>query len=177
MSATARECRLPTLVVMGVSGCGKSQTSQAVAAALGLRPIEADNFHNAENIRQMHAGVPLTDAQRFDWLDALAGEMQQALREGAGFVLACSALKRRYRERLREAVPGLRFVHLAVDYETALQRVGGRSGHFMPSALVASQFATLESPADEPGVLTVDATQPREAVRRQIIDWMRGPFG
>ncbi len=163
----------PTLVVMGVSGCGKTQTSRALAAELGVRYIEADDFHPAENLAQMRVGLPLTDAQRIGWLQALGGEMRQAVDDGCGFVLACSALRRRYRQVLRAAVPGLRFVHLVVDPETARQRVGARVGHFMPGSLVDSQFATLESPAGEPGVLSVDTRQPREVVRRRIIDWLR----
>ena len=115
-----------------------------------------------------------TDADRVEWLHALIAEMQRTLAAGSGFVLACSALKRSYRELLRSAVPELRFAHLAIDYETAVQRVGGRPGHFMPISLVDSQFATLESPEGEPGVLTVDASQPREVVLRQIVEWMQG---
>ena len=159
---------------MGVSGCGKTQTSRALAAELGMRYIEADDFHPAENLAQMRASLPLTDAQRIGWLQALGDEMRRAVDDGCGFVLACSALRRGYRQVLRDAVPGLHFVHLVVDPETARQRVGARVGHFMPGSLVDSQFATLESPAGEPGVLSVDARQPPEEVRQRIIDWLRG---
>ena len=159
---------------MGVSGSGKTDTSHAVADALGLPHIEADNFHPAENGARMRAGTPLSDTDRVQWLHALVGEMQRTLDSGSGFVLACSALKRSYRELLRSAVPGLRFAHLAIDYDTAVQRVGARPGHFMPISLVDSQFATLESPEGEPGVLTVDASQPRDVVLLQIVEWMHG---
>ena len=161
------------LVVMGVSGSGKTETSHAVADALGFRHIEADHFHPEENVARMRAGTPLSDADRVEWLQKLVVEMQRAIRDDVGFVLACSALKCRYRDLLRDAVPGLSFAHLAIDYETAVQRVGGRAGHFMPISLVDSQFATLESPEGEPGVLVVDASQPRELVLEEIVGWMQ----
>lgn len=165
------------LVVMGVSGSGKTETSHAVADALGFRHIEADHFHPEENVARMRAGTPLSDADRVEWLQKLVVEMQHAIDDGVGFVLACSALKRRYRDLLRDAVSGLRFAHLSIDYDTAVQRVGGRAGHFMPITLVDSQFATLESPEGEPGVLVVDASQEREQVLAEIVDWMQRPSG
>src|SRR5690606_24116483 len=160
------------LVVMGVSGSGKTDTSVAVAAALGFRHIEADHFHSEANIRHMREGIPLSDAQRIEWLHKLIAEMQLAVADGVGFVLACSALKRSYRDLLRNAVERLRFAHLSVDVETARLRVGGRADHFMPTSLVDSQFATLEPPEGEPGVLTVDASRPRQAVVAEIVEWM-----
>lgn len=168
LSATGR-----ALVVMGVSGSGKTETSHAVADALGFRHIEADHFHPEENVARMRAGTPLSDADRVEWLQKLVVEMQRAIDDGVGFVLACSALKRRYRDLLRDAVAELRFAHLSIDYDTAVQRVGGRAGHFMPISLVDSQFATLESPEGEPGVLVVDASQSRDQVLVEIVDWMQ----
>lgn len=165
------------LVVMGVSGSGKTETSHAVADALGFRHIEADHFHPEENVARMRAGTPLSDADRVEWLQKLVIEMQRAIDDDVGFVLACSALKRRYRDLLRDAVPGLCFAHLSIDYDTAIQRVGGRAGHFMPISLVDSQFATLESPAGEPHVLVVDASQPREQVLNEITRWMKQDGG
>ncbi|MCQ4320641.1 gluconokinase, GntK/IdnK-type [Stutzerimonas stutzeri] len=162
---------------MGVSGSGKTETSHAVADALGFRHIEADHFHPEENVARMRAGTPLSDADRVEWLQKLVIEMQRAIDDGVGFVLACSALKRRYRDLLRDAVPGLCFAHLSIDYDTAVQRVGGRAGHFMPISLVDSQFATLESPAGEPHVLVVDASQPREQVLNEITRWMNQDGG
>ncbi|MEX6504271.1 gluconokinase, GntK/IdnK-type [Pseudomonas zhanjiangensis] len=159
---------------MGVSGSGKSEISQAVARQLGWRHIEADQFHPRENVERMRAGIPLSDDDRRHWLDALIIQMQDAEAAGEGFVLACSALKRSYRDRLRGAVPGLRFAHLAIDHATALQRVGARPGHFMPTSLVDSQFATLEDPSGEPGVLAVNAAQSRSAVVGQVCAWVRG---
>ncbi len=165
------------LVVMGVSGSGKTETSHAVADALGFRHIEADHFHPEENVARMRAGTPLSDADRVEWLQRLVIEMQRAIDDDVGFVLACSALKRRYRDLLRDAVPGLCFAHLSIDYDTAIQRVGGRAGHFMPISLVDSQFATLESPEGEPHVLVVDASQPREQVLNEITRWMNQDGG
>lgn len=165
------------LVIMGVSGAGKTYTSHAVADALGFRHIEADNFHPEENVARMRAGTPLSDADRVEWLRKLIAEMQRAIEDDVGFVLACSALKCRYRDLLRDAVPGLRFIHLSIDYDTAVQRVGGRAGHFMPISLVDSQFATLESPEGEPGVLVVDAAQPQETVLDEILEWIRQDAG
>ncbi|WAD28623.1 gluconokinase, GntK/IdnK-type [Pseudomonadaceae bacterium T75] len=162
---------------MGVSGAGKTYTSHALADALGYRHIEADHFHPEENVARMRAGTPLSDADRVEWLLKLIAEMRQAIEDDVGFVLACSALKCRYRDVLRDAVPGLRFIHLSIDYDTAVQRVGGRAGHFMPICLVDSQFATLESPEGEPGVLVVDAAQPRETVLEEILEWIRQDAG
>lgn len=151
-----------SIVVMGVSGCGKSSLAEALAQRLGLPAIEGDSFHPPANRAKMTAGVPLTDADRDGWLDALGAELQ---RHPGGAVLSCSALKRAYRERLRAAAPGLRFVHLALTREEALRRVAGRgAGHFFPDSLVDSQFATLESPAGEPGVVELDATLPLETL-------------
>jgi len=118
----------------------------------------------------------LTDADRLEWLDRLRLEMQKAVQDGTGFVLSCSALRRSYRDRLRDAVPGLRFAYLSVDYETALQRVGERSGHYMPTSLVKSQFDILESPRGEPGVLYVEASKASDAVVQEVSAWMHAPI-
>ncbi|MHA6493174.1 gluconokinase, GntK/IdnK-type [Pseudomonas borbori] len=171
-TATAKAPDRHTLVIMGVSGSGKTEISQAVARSLGWRLIEADHFHPAENVERMRAGTPLSDADRIHWLDALIVEMQAAQAADGDFVLACSALKLSYRTRLRDAVPGLQFAYLEIDHPTALQRVGARPGHFMPTSLVDSQFATLEPPVGEANVLTVDAAQSREQVTAQICAWV-----
>ena len=170
-SAAATPAR-HTLVVMGVSGSGKTEISHGVARELGWRHIEADSFHPSENIERMRAGIALSDEDRIQWLDALIVEMQHALAAGQSFVLACSALKLAYRERLRQAVPGLQFAYLKIDRATALQRVGARPGHFMPTSLVDSQFATLQSPEGELHVVAVDASKSREAVIAEICRWV-----
>ncbi|MEJ6021824.1 gluconokinase [Ramlibacter sp. PS4R-6] len=151
---------------MGVAGCGKSEAGQRIAQALQLPLVEGDAFHPPSNIAKMRAGTPLADEDRAGWLDALARELAA---QPQGAVLTCSALKRAYRERLRAAVPALKFVHLALPVEEAQRRVASRPGHFMPPSLVASQFAALEDPAGEPGVVTVDATRPLEDVAAQAV--------
>ena len=157
------------LVVMGVSGCGKSSLGQALAVQLGLPFIEGDAFHSAANRQKMAEGTPLTDADRAGWLEALAGQLQQ---HPAGAVLSCSALKRAYREQLRAAAPGLCFVHLALTPAEAERRVATRPGHFFKPGLVASQFNTLEPPEGEPGVLTLPATEPLPALCRRSLAWL-----
>ncbi len=160
------------LVVMGVSGCGKSSVGAAVAHALGVPLIEGDDFHPPANVAKMAAGTALTDADRRQWLAALAAELSA---HAQGAVLTCSALKRSYRNVLRSANPGLRFVHLRIGRQEALQRVAARAGeHMFPPSLVDSQFAALESPAGESGVLEVPATRAIDSLTRQITTWMRG---
>lgn len=157
---------MDSIVVMGVAGCGKSSLGADLARALGLPLVEGDDFHPPANQQKMQDGIPLTDADRAGWLDALAGELAAA---PDGTVLTCSALKRAYRDRLRAAAPGLRFVHLVLTREEALRRVAARASHFFPSSLVDSQLATLESPAGEPGVFELDATLPPEALRAEAL--------
>jgi gluconokinase len=154
------------IVVMGVSGCGKSSLGAALASALKLPLIEGDDFHPPANVEKMHTGIALTDADRTGWLDTL-GE-QLASRTG-GAVLTCSALKRAYRERLRTAVPSLHFVFMELTRAEAERRVASRgSSHMFPASLVANQFATLESPVGEPLVLAVNATAPLDALVASI---------
>jgi gluconokinase len=157
------------IVLMGVAGCGKSSLGAAVAAAEGLPLIEGDDFHSAESRRKMSQGVALTDADRAEWLGVLGGQL--AAHPG-GVVLTCSALKRAYRERLRDAAPGLRFVFLEIDRAAAQQRVAARGSHFFSAKLVNSQFATLEVPVGEPGVLRVDALEPLASLQRRVSGWL-----
>lgn len=157
---------------MGVAGCGKSTAGAAIAAAESLPLVEGDDFHSAASRAKMAGGVPLTDADRADWLVAL-GE-QLAARPG-GVVLTCSALKRAYRDQLRRAAPGLRFVFLEIARDEAQRRVAGRDTHFFSAGLVASQFATLESPVGEEGVLRVDALEPLGTLRQRVSRWLQEP--
>jgi len=158
------------LVVMGVAGCGKSSLGLAIARAEGLPLIEGDDHHSAENKARMAAGTALTDSDRDGWLATL-GELLSRHPDGA--VLSCSALKRSYRERLRAASPGLRFVFLEISPAEAQLRVTARADtHFFSSGLVASQFQTLEPPSGEPGVLTVDARLPIDALALQVQRWL-----
>lgn len=158
---------------MGVSGCGKSSVGEACAQALGWMLHEGDAYHAPQSIAKMRAGVPLTDADRAGWLDRLAALLEP--RPGAaGVVLTCSALRRKYRERLRAGNPRVGFVFLGLDYGQALGRVQSRAGHFFSPALVADQFATLESPEDEPGVLMLDATRPVAELAQAVVYWLHG---
>lgn len=150
------------LVVMGVSGCGKTTLSQALAAALGLRAVDGDDLHLPESVRKMSAGIALTDDDRWPWLDRVAATLDSH-RDGdppSGHVVACSALRRAYRDHLRERVPGLRFVFLDGDAALLHQRMAQRAGHFMQLQLLESQLNTLERPGkNEDDVLTLQADQ------------------
>jgi gluconokinase len=151
---------LRAAVVMGVAGCGKSAVGEALAVRLGWRMIEGDRLHPPANVERMSAGLPLTDEHRWGWLDAIGAEIAAAGREGAGAIAACSALKRKYRDRLRGFARPILFIHLAVDKATASERVAARQGHFMPASLVDSQFADLEPPGADEGAITLDGGQP-----------------
>jgi gluconokinase len=152
------------LVVMGVSGSGKSTVAAGLAVRLSLPFRDGDDFHGPANVAKMRAGVPLTDADREPWLAAIAQALADESAYPGGLVVACSALKKAYRQRLRRA-GGVRFVFLAVPMSMLEQRLRARSGHFMPASLLASQLQTLERPeADEADVCTVDAGGPMEAV-------------
>jgi gluconokinase len=158
------------VVIMGVAGCGKSSFAAALSQALGWQLIEGDEFHPVENVNKMRAGVPLTDEDRAGWLDVLANELVQ---RGPNAVLTCSALKKAYRDRLRQSVPALRFVHLDLTREQSIARVTQRPGHYFQPALVDSQFAALEKPVDEAGVFTADATQSIETIQAQVCAWLQ----
>ncbi|OYT93243.1 MAG: gluconokinase [Burkholderiales bacterium PBB3] len=159
---------------MGVSGCGKSSVAAAVAARLGLVWVEGDDHHPASNIERMRSGLALTDADRAEWLDTLGDLLSQ--HQPHGVVMTCSALKQTYRQKLRACAPDVRFVFMDLSPDAALQRVQARgSSHFMPTSLVQSQFAALESPIGEPGVLQVDATLPRDAITQAVLQWLQAP--
>lgn len=146
------------VIVMGVAGSGKTTVGQALAEALGATFLDADDFHPPANIEKMAQGIPLTDADRQPWLDAIHAALFACDRRGQPTVLACSALKADYRSRLSAGrTDAIRWVYLNVDRETLLARMTGRTTHFMPPALLDSQLQTLEEPAD---AITVDAKQP-----------------
>jgi gluconokinase len=159
---------------MGVAGSGKSTLGAAVAERMGWPMIEGDDFHSDENKARMRAGVPLSDADREGWLRSLAQELQWR-RDGA--VLTCSALKCSYRDILRAASPGLAFVFLEISQDEALRRVRARGQHFFPPELLQSQFATLEPPLDEAGVLRLDAGLPLPMLVNQTVEWLSGNSG
>ncbi|MFF7332132.1 gluconokinase, GntK/IdnK-type [Streptomyces sp. NPDC008150] len=153
------------VVVMGVAGTGKTTIGPLLATRLGVPYAEADDFHPPANIAKMTAGTPLTDEDRAPWLDAIGSWAHG--REGLGGVVSCSALKRSYRDRLRAAAPGLVFVHLTGDRSLIEDRMTHRQGHFMPAALLDSQFATLQPlAADEAGVDVDVAGSPDEITGR-----------
>ncbi len=159
-----------SLVVMGVAGCGKSSLGELCAGSLGLPLLEGDDFHSESNVTKMRSGTPLSDEDRAAWLEALATQLQA---HPQGVVLTCSALKLRYRERLRAAAPGLRFVFLDLTQDQARERVAARPAHLFPVSLVASQFAALEDPRLELGVLHLDATQPLKDLGSAVVRWVR----
>ena len=148
------------LVLMGVCGCGKSTVGQALAQRLGWEFVEGDELHPGVNVAKMASGQALSDADRQDWLLALAACMRQAAQEGRSLVLSCSALKRAYRNLLRSecgSASSLRFIHLHADEALLVQRMAQRSGHYMPASLLHSQLAILEAPAADERALTLDA--------------------
>jgi len=157
------------ILVMGVAGCGKSTLGSQLARALECALIEGDDFHPQANLEKMAAGIALDDGDRWPWLARLGQDLQ---RQPGHAVLSCSALKRCYRDLLRTAVPGLRIVHVDISPEQAAERVAARPGHVFPASLVASQFQTLESPAGERDVYSVDA---RDAIATQadaVLAWL-----
>jgi gluconokinase len=159
----------PAIVVMGVSGSGKTSIGEGLAAHLGMPLLEGDQFHPKANIAKMSSGTPLTDDDRWPWLDAIAAAMRDA---PDGVIVTCSALRRVYRDRLRErAGRPVLFVFLDGAKETIAARLADRKGHFMPPSLLASQFATLEPPgAGEPGIVRVSIDPPVDAVVAAALD-------
>ncbi|QJD94349.1 gluconokinase [Duganella dendranthematis] len=153
---------------MGVSGCGKSTVGQALATANGVGFVEGDQFHPEANVAKMSAGVALNDDDRADWLLTLQAQIREARERGEGLVISCSALKRRYRDLLREGDPALRFAHLNGPKELIAARMQARVGHYMPTSLLDSQFRDLEPlQADEAGI-TLDIRIPPDDLVTQI---------
>lgn len=159
--------RLPLVVVMGVSGSGKSTVGGLLAERLGVPYAEADDFHPPANIAKMSAGQPLNDEDRAPWLDAIAAWI--AGRGEAGGVVSCSALRRRYRDRLRKDGPGLFFLHLDGSEELIASRLAARMQHFMPAGLLHSQFEALEPLGpDETGAVVVIDGGPQQITDRAL---------
>lgn len=160
------------LVVMGVTGVGKTTLGMALAGRFRLEFIDADDLHPKANVDKMRSGTPLNDTDRVPWLDLVG---KQLLNAENGVVIACSALKRKYRDRILSAAPGTVFVHAAGDRELIAERLNGRKGHYMPPSLLASQLATLEPlEADEPG-LTVDIKGAPQDVVEDIYQRLLAP--
>lgn len=156
-------------VVMGVSGCGKSTVGAQLAAALGLEFLEGDTLHSAANVARMANGVPLTDTDRQGWLQTLADHIRAARLAGRGLVLSCSALKRAYRDILRQGASELHLVHLQGSYEVLAARMTTRTGHYMPLSLLESQLATLETPDAQENAQTFDVRSDPEQIVATVI--------
>lgn len=159
-----------SIVIMGVAGCGKTSLANSVAAATGLTLVEGDDHHSPASRAKMAQGIALTDADRDGWLNTLSALLRA---HPKGVVLSCSALKRAYRDRLRQAAPGLRFAFLDISRAEAQARVLARApSHFFSSTLIDSQFTTLENPCNETGVLRLDALAPLAELQVQVTDWL-----
>ncbi|WP_229258012.1 gluconokinase [Duganella margarita] len=156
-------------VVMGVSGCGKSSVGLQLAGALDVPFLEGDTYHSYANVAKMTAGVPLTDSDRADWLQALHQQIRDARLKNSGLVLSCSSLKRRYRDLLRSADPELRFAHLAGPRELIASRMAARKDHYMPATLLDSQLAALEPLQDDEAGLVLDIGKAPAELVQQIL--------
>ena len=159
-----------TVVFMGVCGSGKSSVAERYAQRTGSVVVEADAFHSPANVAKMQSGQPLNDADRAGWLQALAQRIAEGKRRGEAMAVTCSALKKSYRDVLRQGDPALVLVHLTGTPALLAQRMQGRQGHFMPSTLLASQLQTLEAPSPQvERCLQVDITPSLDEITQQVI--------
>ncbi|MEO9221996.1 MAG: gluconokinase [Mycobacteriaceae bacterium] len=173
MSCTPSRSESSTLIVMGVSGSGKTTIADELVAQSGYVFAEGDEFHPQANVAKMHAGHPLDDEDRWPWLRSVAAWIGERERAGASAVLTCSALKRSYRELLRDGHPSVWFVHLTLPSEVIDQRLQRRQGHYMPASLLQSQLDILEPLAvDEPGVTVAGDASPAE-VATEVLEALR----
>lgn len=157
------------LVVMGVAGVGKTTIGKAIADRMGWEFADADDYHSAANVEKMRMGLPLNDDDRQPWLEALSALTQDRLGSGHPLVLACSALKERYRATIAGGDPRVKFVYLKGSFDLLHERMSARRGHFMPTRLLQSQFEALEEPTD---AFVVDAAMTPEAVVRDVEAWL-----
>src|SRR5688572_26648299 len=160
---------------MGVSGCGKSTVAARLALKLGWDLAEADTFHSAANVEKMRLGIALTDEDRGPWLDAIAAWFDSERIRDRSCVVACSALKRRYRERLSGGKPDVRFAFLSGPYDTVAARLAGRSGHYMPLSLLQSQFDALEPPGPGENPIVLSIALPVEEIVSEVVLELRRP--
>ncbi|TJY72535.1 gluconokinase [Arthrobacter sp. CAU 1506] len=169
--------QLPPLVVMGVQGCGKSTVGAAVAQHLGLEFIDGDDLHSAANKEKMASGHPLTDADRHPWLSAIGQVMADKLEEGTTAVVACSSLKRSYRDLIRSFAPETRFIHLVGSRELIAARISGRDHEYMPPTLLDSQFQTLEPLGEDEAGLEVPVTDSPEQIAVRVESYLQEAAG
>lgn len=167
----------PVIMIMGIMASGKSRIGREIADRLGFIFVEGDDFHPASNVQKMSAGEPLTDTDRAPWLQRLATEVNHMSAKGDGVVFSCSALKRAYRDKLKQTLPELLTICLDLDADTAIARASARSDHFMPSVLVDSQLATLERPVAESRSRLIDANaafaQVLENAQAAVDEWLK----
>lgn len=157
------------IVVMGVSGSGKSTVAKGIATTMRWDFAEGDEFHPRENVEKMASGQPLTDEDRWPWLRLIGDWISERVSRGESAVVACSALRRAYRDVLREGRPQVRFCHVLADPEVIEDRMGQREGHYMPASLLPSQLATLEDlEADEPGVVVPNEGSAADVLGRAL---------
>ncbi|MDT0163938.1 gluconokinase [Actinotalea sp. AC32] len=169
MSDDGDDAEVQHLVVMGVSGSGKTTLALILERRLDWPYAEADDFHPPKNIAKMEAGTPLTDEDRLPWLQKMRDALTEHAREGRSAIVTCSALKRSYRDVLREAQGRVRFVHLTADPALIERRISGRTGHFMPASLLPSQLGSLEPlEPDEDGVVVLVDVPPEEVADRAL---------
>jgi len=157
------------VVVMGVSGCGKTTVGELLARRLAWAFVEGDALHPAANVEKMRAGIALADEDRWPWLASIAARVGELRAGGTGVVVACSALKRSYRDVLRGSRDDVRFVYLRGDRETIAARLTARSHDYMPASLLASQFAALEEPDKEEAPIVVSVEDSPEAIVEAIV--------
>lgn len=166
----------PLVVVMGVSGCGKSTVGRLIAKRLSCEFLEGDDLHPPRNLERMAAGIALTDHDRRDWLKAIAEQLADAHAARYGLIVSCSALKSSYRNQLRTASNALAFVHIHGSLDVLEARMQSRTGHFMPPSLLASQLQTLEPPGPDERSITLDVAWPAEQIAEQACAWLAKPF-
>lgn len=164
---------MPIVIVMGVSGSGKSYLAKELAQATGWDFAEGDDYHSEANKAKMHAGVPLTDADRAPWLAALHGVLAGWKEQGKSGVLTCSSLKATYRDVLDAGLPEVRFVWLDPPRAVLIERMEHRTGHYMPPALLDSQLATLERPVEDGRTLRLDGSDSVEAAVAKVLAFLR----